>query len=211
MFDENHHCCNRSAKKKPKKQCKRQTTNRQNIQQPISFSEKSAVCLRAYTTVYRLRSRENRREVKVHLPDGDPLSWKAFPKIGSVGGPANVRNAAMNLSLLRAARAISETATNIRINVPTAMFHGGLGVNRFSVIILFYDNVIVVVVRCTIKYIVRARRSAKPIYSQYRSNFPRELARARGEICGDGRRGGMRTRAWPVEYNIVAVICFQVR
>lgn len=55
-----------------------------------------------------------------HLPEGEPLSWSALPKTGSVGGPANVRNAAMNLRRRRAASAISETATHIRINVLTA-------------------------------------------------------------------------------------------
>lgn len=55
------------------------------------------------------------------LPEGEPLSWSALPKMGTVGGPVNVRNAAMNLSRRRVIRAISEKATHIRTSVLMAI------------------------------------------------------------------------------------------
>lgn len=55
------------------------------------------------------------------LPEGDPLSCKAFPNSGKAGGPGMVRNAAMNRRRLQITTAINATATHIKMIVLTAI------------------------------------------------------------------------------------------
>lgn len=74
-----------------------------------------------YYDVLRIAVKTWRVRCARDLPTGVPLSCRALPKIGSDGGPAMERKAAMKRSRLRTTRAMSTTAMHSRIHVLTAI------------------------------------------------------------------------------------------